>query len=254
MLIGAHVPNGDPLEEAAGRDAQVAQIFLSNPKGWKVPATRHDADALRAAEVPVYVHAPYLVNIASGNNRVRHPSRKMLQETCDAAANIGAAAVVVHGGYCEPDEDPEHGITRWWKALDELETTVPLLIENTAGGDNAVCRRFDRLSDLWDMITDMDMPVGFCLDTCHAHAAGEPLDGIIERVVDVVGRIDLVHVNDSRDQPGSGRDRHANLGRGHIDPQLLVDVVRAADAPAVVETPGGAAAQAADISWLRERL
>jgi deoxyribonuclease IV len=101
----------------------------------------------------------------------------------------------------------------------------------------------------------VDVPLGFCLDTCHAHAAGEPLEGAVERVRERVGRIDLVHCNDSKDPFGSGRDRHANLGTGEIDPDLLVETVRASGAPVViVETPGDAEDHAADIAWLRERL
>jgi deoxyribonuclease-4 len=96
--------------------------------------------------------------------------------------------------------------------------------------------------------------VGFCLDTCHAHAAGEELATIVDRVKAITGRIDLVHANDSRDAFDSGADRHANLGDGQIDPDDLVGVVRAAGAPVVCETPGGREGQAADIAWLRKQL
>jgi deoxyribonuclease-4 len=96
--------------------------------------------------------------------------------------------------------------------------------------------------------------VGFCLDTCHAYAGGEPLPGIVERARAITGRIDLVHANDSRDAFDSGADRHANLGAGSLDPDELAEVVRTAGAPVVVETPGGVAEHSADIGWLRERL
>jgi deoxyribonuclease-4 len=99
----------------------------------------------------------------------------------------------------------------------------------------------------------MDL-VGFCLDTCHAHAGGEDLAGIVDRVKAITGRIDLVHANDSRDTFGSGADRHANFGSGQVDPDLIVAVAAAAGAPVVCETPGGAAGQGGDIAFLRERL
>lgn len=254
MLIGAHVSNQDPLREAADRKADLVQFFLSNPQGWRLPSTRHDAGDLRESDIRVYVHAPYLVNIASGNTRVRHPSRQMLQQTCDAATTLGAAGVVVHGGYCLKEEQPEHGFRRWRKALEELETKVPVLIENTAGGVNAMSRQFDVLTRLWEALDGVDVPIGFCFDTCHAHAAGESLVAAVERLRAAIGRIDLVHCNDSKDVAGSGRDRHENLGKGRIDPELLVAVVAEADAPVIVETPGGAEEHAADIAWLRERL
>jgi deoxyribonuclease-4 len=99
-----------------------------------------------------------------------------------------------------------------------------------------------------------DGRLGFCLDTCHFHAGGEDLDGIVDRVLAVTGRIDLVHANDSKDPAGSGRDRHENLGKGRIDLDTLVGIVRAAGAPVVCETPGGVAEHRADIDLLRSRL
>ena len=137
MRIGGHVAPGDPIGAAEAEGADCVQIFLGNPQSWKPPKPRDDAHVLRASPVPIYVHAPYLVNVASPNNRVRIPSRKILQQTCDAAAGIGAAAVVVHGGHVTDDDDPHDGFERWRKALERLETEVPVYLENTAGGDHA---------------------------------------------------------------------------------------------------------------------
>jgi deoxyribonuclease-4 len=252
MRIGAHVPAGDPLDEAASRQADCVQFFLSNPQSFKAPLPRDDAERLRASEIPLYVHAPYLVNVATGNNRVRIPSRKILQDTCDAAAAIGATAVIVHGGHVDEGTTLEEGFANWRKAMERLETGVPVYIENTAGGTNAMTRHLDTIARLWEHLDGFD--VGFCLDTCHAHAAGEDLLGAVERVMATVGRIDLVHANDSKDPSGSGRDRHEHFGDGQIAPEALVAVVRTAGAPVVCETPGGADAQARDIAWLRARL
>lgn len=250
--LGAHVPNTDPLAEAAARGADAVQFFLANPQGWRKPTPRADATTLRDTALPIYVHAPYLVNVASPNNRIRIPSRRILQETCDAAADIGATAVIVHGGHTDDDTAPEEGFRNWRKALQQLESDVAVYIENTAGGDNAMARTFDRLGRLWEVLDGL--PVGFCLDTCHAHAAGEELHGAVERLRSMIGRIDLLHVNDSKDPLGSGRDRHQSLGRGTIDPDALVAVVRAAAAPVIVETPGGAEDHVADLHWLRNAL
>lgn len=253
MEIGAHVPSADPLGEATRRDADVVQVFLSNPQQWKAPREREDAAELAASGTGIYVHAPYLINVVSPNNRVRIPSRKALQQTCEAAATVGARGVVVHGGHLtDADEPLEVGFGRWRKALESLETDVPVLIENTAGGDRAMARRFDVLAKLWDEIGDLSP--GFCLDTCHAWAGGEPMDEVVERAVAITGAIDLVHFNDSRDAFDSHRDRHANLGDGEIPEEQLIAVLRSAEAPVVVETPGGAEEQAADIAWLRARL
>ena len=248
MLIGSHVRSDNPLAGALDDEADAVQIFLGDPQSWKKPPPRDDTDMLRRSPIPVYVHAPYLINVASANNRVRIPSRKILQDTCDAAADINAAAVIVHGGHAD-DGDTEAGIDRWVKALAALNTNVPVYLENTAGGAHAMARYFDTVARLWERIGDFG--VGFCLDTCHAWAAGEELLGAVERILAITGRIDLVHCNDSRDAAGSGADRHANIGTGRIDPEVLVAVVSAANAPVICETADEG--RRADIAFLRER-
>jgi deoxyribonuclease-4 len=252
IALGAHTPAGDPISEAGQRGADLVQVFLSDPQSWRKPAPRADAADLRRSKVPIYVHAPYLINPVADNNRVRIPSRKILQETCDAAEDIGATGVVVHGGHVTGEGSMDEAYPRWRKALTQLDTTVPVLIENTAGGDNAVVRRVEIIARLWEEIGDLG--VGFVLDTCHAWAGGEPLVEVVERVLAITGRIDLVHCNDSRDPFDSRRDRHANLGQGEIPPDQIREVVRKADAPVVVETPGDVEEHKADLAWLREAL
>ncbi len=262
VLIGGHGDQVDPVAEAQARGADLAQFFLGDPQGWKGPEFAYAGgaaglrEAAQEAGITLYVHAPYVLNVATSNNRIRIPSRKFLQQYLHAAAQIGAAGVVVHGGHVLKSDDPEIGFDNWRKCVERLEMPVPLLIENTAGGDNAMARRLERLDRLWTAIGDADGgdTVGLCLDTCHAHAGGEDLVGLVKRVRAVTGRIDLIHANDSRDAFDSGADRHANLGKGRVDGDALVAVVAQAGAPVVVETPGGAEGQATDIAWLRERL
>jgi deoxyribonuclease-4 len=254
LAVGAHVAPEQPLEEAEALGADCVQIFLSDPQGWRKPAPRPDASELRDSEVGLYVHAPYLINVCSPKNNVRYGSRKILQQTCDAAAEVGAAAVIVHGGYAE--DGVEEGVGRWGRTLEMLRSEVPVLIENTAGGENAVARRFDALGRLWEAVSAArtEVSVGFCFDCCHAHSAGEDLTGAVERVLAITGRIDLCHANDSRDLPGSGRDRHANLGKGEIGTEALRAIIRACKAPVVCETPGDIEALRADIAFIRAAL
>lgn len=262
LPLGAHVDQEDPIAQAAQRGADLVQIFLGDPQSYKGPVVRFEggADALKAAAesagVALYVHAPYPINVASTNNRIRIPGRKLLQQHLTAAAQIGAKGVVVHGGHLGKTDDAAKGFDNWRKCIDGLDMPVPLLIENTAGGDNAMARYLEAIARLWDAIGTAagGDTVGFCLDTCHAHAGGNDLGTVVEKVRAITGRIDLVHANDSRDTFDSGADRHTNLGAGHIAPGDLADVVRAAGAPVVVETPGGAQAQSDDLAWLRERL
>ena len=250
MLIGGHVDPADPLGTALAEGADCVQLFLGDPQGWKKPPPREDAEALRAASTTIYVHAPYVINVASANNRIRIPSRKILQQTVDAAEEIGAAAVIVHGGHVTKDDSEEEGFVRWAKAMDQLDMKVPVYLENTAGGDHAMARHFDTIARLWDHIAPFG--IGFCLDTCHAHAAGETMIDAAERLLAITGRIDLVHCNDSKDPHGSGRDRHEHLGQGQVDPDALVEVVRTAGAPVICET--GEDGRKDDIAWLRDRV
>jgi deoxyribonuclease-4 len=253
MRIGAHVGRDeDPLGAAKERGADCVQLFLSDPQGWKIPATHPHAEALAAADIPVYVHAPYIVNVASTNNRIRIPSRQLLQKACTAAGKLGAAGVIVHGGHITASDGEDAGFDNWRKAIERLDSPVPVFLENTAGGDHAMARHFDTLARLWEHVGDLDL--GFCLDTCHAHAAGEDLAGVVERAKAITGRIDLVHANDSKDPAGSGRDRHQNLGDGEIGLDPIAAICAAAGVDVICETPGGAAGQGGDIERLRERL
>ena len=262
IALGAHVDQTDPIAEATARKAAHVQFFLGDPQGYKGPEWAYagrpeglKADAENAG-IDLYVHAPYLINVATTNNRIRIPSRKLLQQHVDAAASIGAKGLIVHGGHLNKDDDPEKGFDNWRKAVEATDLKLPLLIENTAGGDNAMTRYLDRIGRVWEAISAAEGfdNVGFCLDTCHAHAGGNDLETIVEDVRKITGRIDLVHCNDSRDEFDTGADRHANLGAGRIDPDLLAAVVRDAGAPVVVETPGGAEEHSADFDWLKERL
>jgi deoxyribonuclease-4 len=252
MKIGAHVSPKQPLVAAAERDAEAVQIFLGNPQSWKAPAPRDDAEELKASSVDIYVHSPYLMNLASPNNRVRIPSRKTLAQTVKAAEAIGALGVVVHGGSVGEDEDVAVGFERWRKALESFDVTVPILVENTAGRGNSVMQDLENYGPLWEAIGDLN--VGVCLDTCHTWAAGQDMENAVSLIAGLTDGVALVHANDSRDEAGSNRDRHANFGKGQIPEDLVPHIIREAGVTAIVETPDDDNGQAADITWLRTRI
>ncbi len=249
--IGAHVDSTDPLTAAKAVGAAAVQFFLADPQGWKAPKEHPEFEAIKATDLTVYIHSPYVLNVATTNNRIRIPSRKLLGQHAAAAAAIGAKGLIVHGGHVTGDDDPAIGIDNWRKAFAQAAETggfpLPILIENTAGGTKAIARHLDRIAQLWDAIGEYEP--GFCLDTCHAHAGGEDLAGIVDRVKAITGRVDLVHANDSRDTFDSGADRHTNFGTGFIEPDAIAEIVRAAGSDVIVETP--ADGQAADIEYLR---
>jgi deoxyribonuclease-4 len=263
VRIGAHFHVDNPLNEAIARGADAAQFFLGDPQGWKgpvIPGGDPSAirDAFAAADVDIYIHAPYVINVATSNNRIRIPSRKLLEGQLKAAASIGAKGLIVHGGHVTAGVDFADGLENWRKAVERIERPLPMLIENTAGGDGAMARSLEAIGRLWDAVTDAARDgaatLGFCLDTCHANSAGIELTDAVDRIKAITGRIDLVHCNNSRDEFGSGRDRHANIAAGTIDPALLLGVVRAAGAPAICETPDDDGGLAADVSWLKRHL
>ncbi len=262
LTIGAHVDQTDPIAEAQARGTNLVQFFLGDPQGYKGPEIRYAGGAAglkanaEAAGIALYVHAPYIVNVATTNNRIRIPSRKLLQQHLDAAAEIGAKGLIVHGGHVEKGVDPAVGFDNWRKAVEATDLKIPLLLENTAGGDNAMARHLDRIAGTWASIQQADghENVGFCLDTCHAWAGGISLTDAVEQIHAITGRIDLVHANDSRDAFDSGADRHANFGSGQLDADEFAGVVRDAGAPVVCETPGGADEHREDFAWLRARL
>jgi hypothetical protein len=133
--VGAHVWGRDPLAEAAEIGVDRIQLFLSNPQGWEKPPERDDAAELIASPVGIYVHAPYLINVCSPKPNVRYGSRKILADTCAAAAEVGALAVIVHPGHAE--DGIEQGVGRWTRTLEMLESDVPVYLENTAGASAA---------------------------------------------------------------------------------------------------------------------
>ena len=192
--------------------------------------------------------------LLSHNGRVDRavlPPRRDAESVCDSA--VLAAHVFAEG----PERVAE--TVRAVAALDPGAFLTLLLTDGTRvtgvtwGDSLCYLERIDRVFDAIASAEQADL-VGFCLDTCHAHAGGNDLTTVVEDVKRVTGRIDLVHCNDSRDEFDSGADRHTSLGAGKIDPELLVAVIRDAGAPVVCETPGGPEEHRADFAWLRERL
>lgn len=251
--VGARHDDADPLGEASASGADAVQLFLADPQDWKQPRPHPRAEQIRGTELTVFVHAPYTINVASTNNRIRIPSRKLLAAHAAMAADLGAAGLIVHGGHVSSVEEETAGIDNWRKTFarqaDVGGFALPVLIENTAGGNHAMARRLDAIARLWDAVGEFG--AGFTLDTCHAWAGGLDLATVVDDVRAITGRIDLVHFNNSRDEVDSGRDRHAGLLDGTIETGVLAGVARAAGAPLVLETPGAVPERSAGITALR---
>jgi len=253
MNIGAHISSAKAIEENKYVKGNTFQIFISSPQMWRSPKPREDADMLQDFDGPIYVHAPYLINVATANNKVRHPSRKLLKDTCKVAASFGAKAVIVHGGSVGEGGDIAKGYEYWRKAIQEVEDTgMRILVENTAGGKNSIAREMDSIERLWEVVGDLN--VGLCLDTCHSWAGGIPTKDAVKGFKKLVKKIDLVHFNDSKDDFNSSRDRHQNLGKGNIPKDELEYVIKNCKTDIIVETPGGLEEQKKDVAWVKRRL
>ena len=273
--MGAHVPVSGGLSKgltyAREIGAQALQVFVSNPRGW-APSPGDPAldnrfrDDCAKAGLPVFVHAPYLINFGS-------PTEVTLRKSVDAVAHallrgreIGARGVVVHAGSAVAGAHRDDAMAQLRShllpVLEGLPTDGPrLLVEPTAGGGQALCATVQDLAGWFDQLDHHPM-LGVCLDTCHLFAAGHDLaaPGGAKKTLDLLvktvgrGRLGLVHANDSKDPLGSGRDRHAAIGEGHIGKDMFAELFRHAstrDVPVLIETPGGPEEHRRDLDLLR---
>jgi deoxyribonuclease-4 len=263
-------PHGVAYAKRAG--AEAVQVFVSNPRGWAMGKHSPAADAVfaeqcRDARLPVFVHAPYLINLASPTARTRQLSVTALQHCIDRAERFGARGVVLHSGSAVDGAQRDVAVAAMRELLlpllDGLADSAPdLLIEPTAGGGEALASAVEDLGPLFDAL-DSHPRLGVCLDTCHAYAAGHDLakpGGVrttLNALVRTIGRgkLKLVHANDSKDVLGSKRDRHTTIGAGSIGVEPFAELFRhpaTRGVPVIVETPGGVDGQGRDISLLKQ--
>lgn len=272
--VGSHVPvaGGLVTSLAYAREigARAVQVFVSNPRGW-APSAGDPAQDERFAGmcaddgIPVYVHAPYLVNFGSPTEATLRRSAEAVTHALRRGTAIGARGVVVHAGSAvagaHRDDAMKQLRTHLLPLLDAAEPDGPkLLVEPTAGGGQALCATVPELES-WFAELDAHEMLGVCLDTCHLFAAGHDLaaPGGAKKTLDLLvktvgrGRLGLVHANDSKDRLGSGRDRHAPIGDGQIGKDMFAELFRhpaTRGVPVVVETPGDAASHRRDIEIL----
>ncbi|MGO8874254.1 MAG: deoxyribonuclease IV, partial [Acidimicrobiales bacterium] len=282
MLIGANVRASGGLLPALGRGADmgadVVQIFTTSPRVWT--SNVYAAELLEAYRVAqaahpsvraTFCHASYLINIATTDSEVLGKSRACLVENLRVATAIGAAGLVLHlgshlGKGFEAVVTPVADELR--RALDTVEDLLgdrpaPLLMENAAGAGGTCGRDFDELAAVL-AAAGGDERLGACLDTQHLFAGGADYatltkaDAVVAAVDAAIGldRLACIHLNDSKSERGSNRDRHASVGTGLIGATALGSLLghpRLQHLPAVLETPGleGHGPGAADIEAAR---
>jgi deoxyribonuclease-4 len=284
--IGSHVDVAGGLASqglayAADVGAEAIQVFVSNPRGWSLSAGDRDEEVALArhaahAGLPVFVHAPYLVNLGSADQRTAALSAEAVRHALDRGARIGARGVVVHAGSAvgwDRQSALDQIADLLLPLLDKLGDDDPsLLIELMAGQGQGLCAQASELEPYLEAL-EWHPRAGVCLDTCHAFAAGHDLTapgGVNDMLTTLdraaadpkgpqggqgfpPGRVQLVHANDSAQPCGSRRDRHAPIGAGLIGLEPFRELLHhplLAAVPFVVETPK--AGHARDVATLKQ--
>lgn len=275
--IGAHTPTSGgmakrSIEYALKTEAEVIQVFASNPRGWAMPEANAEADAkfierTRELDLESYVHAPFLINLGSPTVGTYENSLASTAYSLKRGGQIGAKGVVIHTGSAV---DEQHLLTAWKQIHDGMMPILSaltdedpwLLLEPTAGQGQSLVKKLDDLTQYFDAL-EWHPKVGVCLDTCHVFAAGHDISvkggmtKTLDLLVELVGleRIQLIHANDSMDVCGSLKDRHQNIGQGKIGEKPFAELLAhpaVAHAPLILETPGMEPEHGAEIALLKK--
>jgi deoxyribonuclease-4 len=275
--LGAHTPTSGGMAKrsiayAELTGAEVIQVFASNPRGWAMPEANPVADEefrskAAALDILTYVHAPFLINLGSPTVGTYENSVASTAYSLKRGADIGALGVVIHTGSAVDVNNVENA----WKQIHEgmmpvlnaLGDDAPmLLLEPTAGQGQSLVKKLDDLTNYLKAL-EYHPKVGICLDTCHVFAAGHDIakkGGMTETIdllIEIAGaeRFQLVHANDSMDVCGALKDRHQNIGEGHIGLaafQEMLDHPVMKNVPMVLETPGMEPEHGKEIAMLKK--
>jgi deoxyribonuclease-4 len=257
MKLGFHISIARGFDrvvsQALDRRCRTIQLFSRNPRGWKFGPLDKSAIQTFRKELaqhdiaPVFVHMPYLVNLAASDPDLYSRSVASLEADLERSGFLGARYLIMHAG---SNKDEKNGIALMIeginRAFHRMDNGVMLLIENTAGCGNALGGSFEQLGEIINGVTARER-IGIVLDTAHAFAAGYDLRtkkqvddilGLFEQIIGL-GRLRLVHFNDSRTELGSRHDRHWHVGKGRIGKGMshIINHPALASVPFIMETP-----------------
>ena len=259
MKLGLHLSIVGSIDRAVDRAVEkgcnVMQMFSRNPRGWRsgkldlgtIESFR--AKVRRSGIWPVFIHTPYLLNVASPKEDVYRKSIGVLKDELRRAEELNVPYVVTHLG-SHLGHGKKSGFKKIVDAVNEsfsaVENDVVLLLENTAGTRNSMGSSFEDIEYIASRIEDRTR-VGICFDTCHAFAAGYDLvsrgaiEHTLQRFDEVIGleELKLVHLNDSKGSLGSRIDRHEHIGMGKIGEKGFKNILKSklGQLPLILETP-----------------
>ena len=261
MQIGAHVSISGSLDlavdNAVERECNAFQIFTRNPRSWfakdldpdQVKKFKEKLQKSRIDRMATCAHMPYLPNLSSPDEDGYQKSIKSMTQEIERCHELGIPYLVTHLG-SHKGSGEENGIRRLVGALNKVAETnadVIILLENTAGQKNSVGSDFTQLEEIFSKCKP-SKKFGICLDTCHAFVAGydlrtkEDVTKAIKKFDDSIGleNLKILHLNDSKGELNSNRDRHDHIGLGAIGKEGLGEIVKIMNKnniPIVLETP-----------------
>jgi len=260
VKIGSHVSFSDKgllnaAQEAVSYGSSTFMIYTGAPQNTRRKPIENqyieEGKALmdKHGIGEIIVHAPYIINLGSYKEDTYELAVRFLQEEIRRTAYIGVKQIVLHPG-AYTDKDAEYGINRIAQGLNEVlagvkDNDVCIALETMAGKGTEIGRTFEELAQIIEKVEDNDR-LTVCFDTCHVHDAGydiiNDLDGVLEQFDKTVGlgRIAVVHLNDSKNPRGAAKDRHAPVGSGWIGFKAMYDVVhheKLTHLPFILETP-----------------
>lgn len=261
--LGAHVSIAGgmscAIERGTDLGCEAIQIFVKNASQWQgKPLADDEVEVFRQAHSqstigPLVAHASYLINLAAIKPDNLSKSRAALTDELERCHRLGVPGLVVHPG-AHLGAGLDAGLELIGESLREVLSSIPdnqtrVLLENTAGQGTLVGYRLEHLARILEL-TGLPDRVGICVDTCHAFAAGYPLQEpagfqeFIDAILELFGADEpsCLHLNDSKYDLGAKRDRHANLGHGEIPIEVfewLLHEPTLDKVPMVLETPMG---------------
>jgi deoxyribonuclease-4 len=244
VRLGIHSSTAGSLERAAVHahdiGANTLQIFSASPRMWRAKLPDSGQVQLLAQQraqhdlTPLVIHCNYLINLAAPASKVRENSIHAFRGELERALIIGAEYLVVHPGN-HKDVGLEKGLLNvaeamalaWREVGDahKANARLAVLLENTAGAGTQMGGDFSELAIVRQLASAyLDIPIGFCLDTCHCHVYGFDLateagfQKLLAAASENLGleHIPVIHANDAKTPCQSHVDRHANIGSGYI--------------------------------------